>query len=116
MKTCSKAEHDDALIASVVALDWTSTIGQSDSFIRSDRHLERCLECGETGTHVQNLWVRCTNPACIMAVNPVPRVFWQSAGTAGRMCMSWAKRFWKVNGELHAARNNGLDQRTDCRE
>ena len=116
MTTSDTAEHNDDLISSVVALDWTSTIGPGETFCRSNRLLQSCWMCGELGTHENNLWVRCTNRDCVLSSNPVPRSAWQQAGGDAEMCLKWAKRFWKTQGDLYAARDHGLDEHVGCRE
>ena len=109
------ADSFDEFLSTACGLDWESTIGPGETFCRSDRHLVPCWMCGAPGTHVDNLWVRCTNRDCILK-DPVPRMAWQQAGADAAMCLTWAKRFWKLAGECHAKRNDGLDQHAHCRQ
>jgi hypothetical protein len=103
-----RAEDDDSLIPAVVSLDWSSTIGSGETFIRSERLLESCWMCEAPGRYDGNQFVKCTSLHCALYPHPTPRKCWQSAGMAARICFRWMKRFWKLQGEMNVYRN-GLD-------
>jgi len=99
MKTAIAAENSDLIVDHVNALDWTSTIASGTVFVRSDRLLYPCIMCESSGTHVENKWVKCTDPSCVMYSNPIPRAAWQQAGATAASCLNWAKRLWKIQGK-----------------